>query len=306
MSSADSTVPGYVDLYRTGELTRRAEEAVRRLSHCVICAQACNVNRIGGELGFCRTGRLALVSSVGRHFGEEDVLVGMRGSGTIFFANCNLACVFCQNYDISACGFGREVSASTLAEMMLSLQAKGCHNINLVSPSHVVPQVLEALTLAAEEGLRLPLVYNTGGYDVVPTLRLLDGIVDIYMPDFKFADAGAAERYSSAPGYPSVARAAIREMHRQVGDLVVDEDGVARRGLILRHLVMPGRLNDTREIMRFLAREISPDTYVNVMGQYRPAHRASRYPELSRSLGISEYRKAVEIAGEEGLHRFAR
>ncbi len=169
-----------------------------------------------------------------------------------------------------------------------------------------MPQVLEALVIAAEEGLRLPLVYNTGGYDAVPTLKLLDGIVDIYMPDFKFADAGAAERYSSAPGYPGVARAAIREMYRQVGDLVVDEDGVAQRGLILRHLVMPGRLNDTREIMRFLAREISPDTYVNVMGQYRPAHRASRYPELSRPLGISEYRKAVEIAEEEGLHRFAR
>lgn len=306
MSSTDHVLPGYVNLYRTGELRRRAEEAVKRLSHCVICAQACNVNRLEGELGFCRTGRLAMVSSVGRHFGEEDVLVGMRGSGTIFFANCNLACVFCQNYDISACGFGREVSSNRLAEMMLSLQAKGCHNINLVSPSHVVPQVLEALVIAAEEGLGLPIVYNTGGYDAVPTLKLLDGIVDIYMPDFKFADADVAERLSSAPGYPTVARAAIREMHRQVGDLAVDEDGVARRGLILRHLVMPGRLSDTREIMRFAAREVSSDTYVNVMGQYRPAHLASRYPELRRPLGTSEHRKAVEIAREEGLHRFAR
>ncbi|MGI6539579.1 MAG: radical SAM protein [Bacillota bacterium] len=306
MGSVDSTVPSYVGLYRTGELARRAEEAVRRLSRCVICAQACNVNRIEGELGFCRTGRLAVVSSAGRHFGEEDVLVGTGGSGTIFFANCNLACVFCQNYDISACGFGKEVSRRRLADMMLSLQAKGCHNINLVSPSHVVPQVLEALVLAVEEGLRLPLVYNTGGYDALSTLKLLDGIVDIYMPDFKFADADDAERFSAAPRYPTVAQAAIREMHRQVGDLVVDEDGVARRGLILRHLVMPGKLDDTREIMRFVVRYISRDTYVNVMGQYRPAHLASRYPELSRALGISEHQRAIEIAREEGLYRFAR
>ncbi|HOK70694.1 MAG TPA: radical SAM protein [Bacillota bacterium] len=306
MGSVDSTVPSCVGLYRTGELARRAEEAVRRLSRCVICAQACNVNRIEGELGFCRTGRLAVVSSAGRHFGEEDVLVGTGGSGTIFFANCNLACVFCQNYDISACGFGKEVSRRRLADMMLSLQAKGCHNINLVSPSHVVPQVLEALVLAVEEGLRLPLVYNTGGYDALSTLKLLDGIVDIYMPDFKFADADDAERFSAAPRYPTVAQAAIREMNRQVGDLVVDEDGVARRGLILRHLVMPGKLDDTREIMRFVVRDISRDTYVNVMGQYRPAHLASRYPELSRALGISEHQRAIEIAREEGLYRFAR
>ena len=300
-SSQSPTTPVYLDLYRTGELKRRAAEAVERLSHCVMCAQACGVDRIGGELGFCRTGRLARVASFGRHFGEEDVLVGRGGSGTIFFANCNLACVFCQNYDISACGVGEEVTHHRLAQMMLNLQAKGCHNINLVSPSHVVAQILEALIIAAGEGLRLPLVYNTGGYDALPTLKLLDGVVDIYMPDFKFADADAAERFSSAPRYPTVARAAIREMHRPVGDLVVNEHGVARRGLILRHLVMPGRLSETREIMRFIAQEISPATYVNVMAQYRPAHLADEYPELNRPLSRSEYREAIKIASDEGL-----
>lgn len=304
-SSQSFTTPGYLELYRTGELEQRAAEATDRLSHCVMCAQACNVDRTRGELGFCRTGRLAKVSCAGRHFGEEDVLVGTGGSGTIFFSNCNLACVFCQNYDISACGAGQEVKGRRLAQMMLNLQAKGCHNINLVSPSHVVAQILEALAVAAGEGLRLPLVYNTGGYDALPTLKLLDGVVDIYMPDFKFADAEAAERFSSAPQYPTVARAAIREMHRQVGDLVIDDHGVARRGLILRHLVMPGRPNDTREIMRFMAQEISPDTYVNVMGQYRPAHLAEEYPELNRPLTRSEYRKALKIARDEGLRRGA-
>jgi putative pyruvate formate lyase activating enzyme len=304
-SSQSFTTPSYLELYRTGELEQRAAEAADRLSHCVMCAQACNVDRTRGELGFCRTGRLAKVSGAGRHFGEEDVLVGTGGSGTIFFSNCNLACVFCQNYDISACGAGQEVTGRRLAQMMMNLQAKGCHNINLVSPSHVVAQILEALAVAAGEGLRLPLVYNTGGYDALPTLKLLDGVVDIYMPDFKFADAEAAERFSSAPQYPTVARAAIREMHRQVGDLVVDDHGVARRGLILRHLVMPGRPNDTREIMRFIAQEISPDTYVNVMGQYRPAHLAEEYPELNRPLTGSEYREALKIARDEGLRRGA-
>lgn len=295
--------PGYLVLYRSGELERRATEAVERLSHCVMCAQTCNVNRIRGELGFCRTGRHAKVSDACRHFGEEDVLVGTGGSGTIFFANCNLACVFCQNYDISACGVGEEVTGRRLAQMMLGLQSEGCHNINLVSPSHVVPGILEALVVATGEGLRLPLVYNTGGYDAIPTLKLLDGVIDIYMPDFKFADADTAEKLSGAPRYPTVARAAIREMHRQVGDLVVDEGGVARRGLILRHLVMPGRLSDTREMLRFVAQDISRDTYVNVMGQYHPAYMAHEYPVLNRPLTRSEYRQALQIARDEGLHR---
>lgn len=300
------TEPGYVALHRTGELQARAERLVARLARCAVCAQGCVVNRLAGEPGECRTLRQARVASAGPHFGEEEVLVGSRGSGTIFFADCNLACVFCQNCDISAYGGGREVTAAELARIMLRLQAEGCHNINLVSPSHVVPQILEALVLAAGEGLRLPLVYNTGGYDALPTLKLLDGIIDIYMPDFKFADAEVARRVANARGYPTVARKAIAEMHRQVGDLVVDEQGLARRGLILRHLVMPGGLAGTREIMRFVAGEISRDTYVNIMGQYHPAHQAGQYPPLDRPVRRQEYLAAVRIAREEGLHRFAR
>jgi len=298
--------PGYVALHRTGELARRAEEAVARLSRCAVCAQACMVDRLAGEHGDCHVGRRAVVASAGPHFGEEEVLVGTRGSGTIFFAYCNLSCVFCQNCEISADGEGDEVTAEDLAAIMLRLQEVGCHNINLVSPSHVVPQILEALAHAAEAGLRLPLVYNTGGYDALPTLRLLDGIVDIYMPDFKFADPDVAWRLARARGYPTVARKAIREMHRQVGDLVVDDRGLARRGLILRHLVMPGALGAAREVMRFVAREISRDTYVNVMGQYYPAHEAGEHPPLDRPVRRREYLEAVRIAREEGLHRFAR
>lgn len=235
-------IPGYLELYRSGELEHRATEALERLGHCAVCAQACQSDRLRGELGLCRTGRLALVASLGRHFGEKDILVGTDGSGTIFFANCNLACVFCQNHDISAGSTGYEVTAHRLAEMMLQLQAMGCHNINLVSPSHVVPQILDALVIAVGQGLRLPLVYNTGGYDALPTLKLLDGVVDIYMPDFKFANAECAERLCGAPDYPAVVRAALREMHRQVGDMVTDPRGIARRGLMVRHLVMPGGL----------------------------------------------------------------
>lgn len=305
VNSLDPFIPGYLNLHRTGELERRAEEAISRLSHCAICAQVCKVNRLQEEVGVCRTGRFAVVSSYGSHYGEEDVLVGRGGSGTIFFANCNLACVFCQNYDISACGAGRKVTSQQLADMMLSLQARGCHNINLVSPSHVVPQILEALVLAADDGLELPLVYNTGGYDALPTLRLLDGIVDIYMPDFKFTDNETGERLAGAQGYSTVARAAIQEMHRQVGDLVTDDSGIAQRGLILRHLVMPGRLEDTRKAMQFIATKISPDTYVNVMGQYRPAHLAAKFPGLDRPLKRSEFYQAIDIAREAGLHRLA-
>lgn len=297
--------PGYLELYENGELAKRAEKAVEGLRRCVVCAHACRSDRLQGEPGLCRTGRRAPVASIGRHFGEEDVLVGTGGSGTIFFANCNLTCVFCQNYDISAGVLGSEVSAAQLAKMMLQLQSLGCHNINFVSPSHVVPQVLEALVIAVGQGLRLPLVYNTGGYDALPTLRLLDGVIDIYMPDFKFADEEDARLFCGAKHYPTVVRAALREMHRQVGDLVTDDRGIARRGLIVRHLVMPEALDQTREILRFIAREVSRDTYVNVMGQYRPAHRALDYPPLGRPLRRSEFAEAISIARREGLHRLA-
>ena len=250
--------------------------------------------------------RHAIIASAGPHFGEEPPLVGTRGSGTIFFSGCNLACVFCQNCDISQGKEGRPHAAPDLARIMLDLQRLGCHNINLVSPSHVVPQVLEALVIAAESGLRLPLVYNSGGYDSLSTLRLLDGVVDIYMPDFKYWDDSTAAKYSGAKGYPTVAREAMREMHRQVGDLVLDKGGVAVRGLIVRHLVLPGDLAGTVEVAKFISKEISPDTYVNIMAQYYPAHEASKHPPLNRRITRAEHEHALRAAKDAGLHRFAR
>lgn len=285
------------------ELAARVEKAVEMLRDCRVCARVCRVNRLEGEKGFCRTGRLAVVSSWGPHFGEEKVLVGRYGSGTIFFAHCNLACRFCQNYEISQCGEGRELAARELALAMLELQEMGCHNINLVSPSHCVPQILEALYLAVQEGLSVPLVYNTGGYDALPALRLLEGIVDIYMPDIKFGDDEVGERYTGAKKYFTVAKQAVKEMHRQVGDLEVDERGIAVRGLLVRHLVMPGDLARTAAVMEFLAREVSPATFVNIMAQYYPAHEAFRYPELSRRITAQEYREAREVARRCGLYR---
>ncbi|MEW5899788.1 MAG: radical SAM protein [Bacillota bacterium] len=293
---------GYPDL-SPAELRQRAEKAVAMLGDCMVCAQECHVNRLAGERGFCRGGRLAAVSSWGPHFGEESVLVGRRGSGTIFFANCNLACRFCQNCDISQYGEGEEVSAGELAKVMLEVQEMGCHNVNLVSPSHYVPQILEALVTAAENGLKIPLVYNTGGYDALGTLALLDGVVDIYMPDIKYGDDGMGAKYSRAPRYFTVAKAAVKEMHRQVGDLQINEKGVATRGLLIRHLVMPGNLARTEAVMKFIAEEISPDTFVNIMDQYYPAHEARKYPELSRRITREEYREAVRIARAAGLRR---
>jgi putative pyruvate formate lyase activating enzyme len=295
--------PVYLEAHRSGLLQQRIETAVAVLESCHLCPRWCEVNRLQGETGVCETGRQAAVSSYNAHFGEEDPLVGKNGSGTIFMTSCNLRCVFCQNYDISHLGHGATVAASSLAEMMLHLQRHGCHNINFVTPTHVVPQILEALPEAIEGGLAVPLVYNCGGYEETATLELLDGIFDIYMPDFKFWDGAAAERFCAAPDYPEKACAAVKEMHRQVGDLVLDEGGIARRGLLVRHLVMPEGLAGTREIMRFLATEVSRDTYVNVMSQYRPCGEASRFPELRRSVTPEEYRDAVRMAREEGIHR---
>ena len=269
-------------------------------------ARRCLVDRLAGELGECRTGALARVSSFGPHYGEEAPLSGWRGSGTIFFSGCNLHCIFCQNYEISQLNDGLEVSAVQLAEMMLQLQAQGCHNINLVSPSHVVPQILQALELAAARGLRLPLVYNTGGYDHPETLKLLDGIVDIYMPDMKYADAATAMRLSGVQDYPAVNQAAVIEMHRQVGDLQIGPDGVAQRGLLVRHLVLPNNLAGTRQIMEFLAEKVSPHTYVNVMDQYRPVFRAHAVPEIDRRIYREEFLAAVRAARDAGLSRLDR
>jgi putative pyruvate formate lyase activating enzyme len=302
-SSPGAHEPAYLELLRSGELEHRARKALLRLASCDVCARACRVNRRQGELGACHTGVMARVSSYGAHLGEENPLRGWRGSGTIFFTRCNLHCCYCQNYDISQTDDGDEFGPEELAANMLWLQKAGCHNINLVSPSHVVPQILAALVVAAQAGLRLPLVYNTGGYDSLATLKLLDGVVDIYMPDMKYADEIVAERYSQVPNYPEVNRAAVREMHRQVGDLRVDHDGLATRGLLVRHLILPGGLAGTAEIARFLANEISRDTYLNLMDQYRPAYCAGGYPELNRRISRDEYLAAVRLALEASLHR---
>ena len=292
--------------YRDGSLATKVEEALKMLEECTVCPRRCGVNRLKDEVGFCKTGRLSVVSSYFAHFGEEDCLRGWRGSGTIFFCQCNLKCVFCQNFDISHLGNGRAVSAQRLAGMMLELQEIGCHNINFVTPSHVVPQILEALLIAVERGLRLPLVYNTGGYDSVETIKLLDGIVDIYMPDFKFWTREKAKRYLRVEDYPDVAKVAIKEMHRQVGDLVFDENGIALRGLLVRHLVMPGCVEETRQIARFLAEEVSRHTFINIMAQYYPAGLVNgrSYPEINRRITRREYEEAVKAASEAGLYRF--
>ncbi|HLE21396.1 MAG TPA: radical SAM protein [Vicinamibacteria bacterium] len=295
--------PAYLETYRSGELTRRVELGLEMLRSCRVCPRDCHVDRLADQKAVCLSGRYAVVASHFPHFGEEDCLRGRRGSGTIFFANCNLKCVFCQNFDISQRPAGTIVSPERLAKMMLELQGQGCHNVNLVTPEHVVPQILEALLLAIPDGLTLPLVYNTSGYDSLESLRLLDGVVDIYMPDFKFWDSDVARRYSKAENYPGAVREGLREMHRQVGDLVLDEKGLARRGLLVRHLVMPGGMAGTREIMRFLCREISPDTYVNLMDQYYPAGKTDRYPEIHRRVDEGEYAQAYQMARQEGIRR---
>jgi len=285
------------------EMRQRAEAALASLESCEICPRSCGVNRLEGELGYCRSGRYARVSSFTPHFGEERPLVGSHGSGTIFMTGCNLDCVFCQNYDISHLGEGREVSATKLAEMMVCLADGGCHNVNFVTPTHFVPQILEALVEATEMGLSVPLVYNSGGYDSVETLRLLDGIFDIYMPDAKYGTDAAAKKYSDAADYTGVMKAAILEMHRQVGPLEVGDDGVAVRGLLVRHLVLPEKLAGTGEVVRFLAEEVSPETYLNVMAQYHPCYRAHQFPELSRPITLREYAEAVNLARVAGLDR---
>lgn len=298
--------PAYLETHRRGLLQAKIDAAYEILSRCNLCPRNCLVDRHHGELGLCRTGDQPVTSSYGPHFGEEDPLVGSQGSGTIFFTHCNLYCIFCQNYEISHGGEGEEVSLEDLAAMMLNLQKRGCHNINFVTPSHQVYQILAVLPAAIAGGLNVPLVYNTGGYDALETLRLLDGVVDIYMPDFKFWDPQVAKDLCQAEDYPEIARQAVKEMYRQVGDLVVDEQGVARRGLLVRHLVLPDGLAGTKEVMEFLAREISPRTYVNVMGQYRPCGRAAEHPSLGKSLTALEHEQAQQMAREAGLTRLDR
>ena len=295
----------YINLQRSGELKIRADEASALLANCAVCPHRCNVNRLAGELGKCCTGARAIIASYGPHFGEEPPLVASGGSGTIFFTNCNLACVYCQNYAISQQVQGDEANADKLATIMLYLQAKGCGNINLVSPTHVVPQILEALVIAADKGLTVPLVYNSGGYDSVETLKLLDGVVNIYMPDMKYGDEATAKRLSGIDDYPDTNRLAIKEMHRQVGDLIVD-DGITTRGLLVRHLVLPNGLAGSQSVLRFIAEQISANTYVNIMDQYRPEYKAYDDPDLARPLHMQEFNDALEMAKRSGIARIAR
>jgi len=300
-----SSPPTYLSLFESGELRRRVGIAREMLRSCAACPRNCRVDRLADKFAVCRTGRYAIVSSHFAHFGEEDCLRGWKGSGTIFFAGCNLRCVFCQNFDISWQLQGVPASHEKLARMMLDLQRQGCHNINFVTPEHVVPQIIEALLPAVEAGLRLPLVYNTSAYDSMESLALMDGVVDIYMPDFKYWDGEMARKYSRAPDYPEVARRTIKEMHRQVGDLVFDENGLARRGLLIRHLVMPHDIAGTREVVRWIAHELSPNSYVNVMPQYYPAGKVSghEFAEINRRVSVEEYERALDAAWQAGLKR---
>ena len=295
--------PSCLKLYRDGRLQARMEEGISGLASCTLCPRSCGVNRLNEETGYCGIGRKAKVAAFSAHFGEESPLVGRGGSGTIFFSSCNLGCNFCQNYEISHLREGEKTDAGELAAMMIHLQEKGCHNINFVTPSHMVPQILEALVPAVESGLNVPLVYNCGGYESLETLRLLDGVFDIYMPDFKFWDDRAALRFCEAPGYRKAAMTALKEMHRQVGDLVVDENGIAIRGLLVRHLVMPGNIAGTDGIMEFIGKEISPQTYVNVMDQYRPCGEAASDATICRRLTAREYADARKAAVNAGLTR---
>ena len=298
----DEFSPAYINLYETGELEKRVAMGYEMLRECNLCARKCGVNRLQDERGFCRSGSRVMVSSAGPHFGEESPLVGRYGSGTIFLTNCNLRCVFCQNYDISQLGNGREIELKELAGAMLSLQKMGCQNINFVTPTHYIPQILAGLLIAVKNGLRVPLVHNCGGYESLEALRLLDGVFDIYMPDMKYGDNEAGKRYSKAPDYFDVVTTAVSEMHRQVGDLAINSQGIAGRGLLIRHLVLPNGLAGTGKILEYISK-LSKNSYVNIMEQYRPQFKASDYPELNRRISSEEFANAISLAEKAGLSR---
>jgi len=303
-TSSSLTSPAYLTLLENGELARQADTAWQHMHDCDLCARYCHVDRFAGIKGaVCRTGERAVVNSYAPHHGEEDPLRGWNGSGTIFFSWCNLRCMYCQNWEISHKGVGRKVSPEEIADMMLSLQAWGCHNINLVSPSHVVAQIIRAVEIAATRGLRLPLVYNTGGYDSLEALALLDGIIDIYMPDMKYGDSAIARKYSRIRDYVKYNQQAVKEMHRQVGDLIIDDRGIAQRGLLIRHLVLPHGLAGTDAVLGFIASELSTDSYVNIMDQYRPCFHASEDDKLGHALTSEEYMEALRLAKTYGLER---
>lgn len=306
--------PAYLNLYKSNQLDKRIDELYAILQNCHLCPRECAVDRTKNKNGYCHSGIELIVSSTGPHFGEEEELVGSGGSGTIFLTNCNLCCLYCQNYEISHLGRGRIISPEELVEEMLYLQKLGCDNINLVTPTHFVPQLVKTIKIACEMGLRLPIVFNCGGYESLETIRILDGIIDIYMPDIKYgskphhpeelkdSDTNPAEKYSNAPDYFEKCKEAVKEMHHQVGDLEI-VDGIAQRGLLIRHLVLPNNLAGSEKILKFIAEEISPDTYVNIMDQYRPMYKAERFPELNRRPTLSEHNEVIEIAENYGLHR---
>jgi putative pyruvate formate lyase activating enzyme len=295
--------PSYLKLYENGDLHERVERLYNILESCTLCPRRCNVNRIEGEKGYCKSGRELKISSYGPHFGEERELVGRKGSGTIFLTNCNMLCVYCQNYDISHLGYGEIVSTDRAAEIMLKLQDMGCHNINLVTPTHFAPQLVKALEAAAEQGLRLPLIWNCGGYENVDVIKQLKDIVDIYMPDIKYSEVKPAKKYSDTPDYFQRSREAVKEMHSQVGDLKVDERGIAYRGLLIRHLVLPNNLAGSEKILNFISEDLSKESYINIMDQYRPSGKATEYRELSRRPTLNEYVRVIEFAKELGLRR---
>lgn len=296
-------IPAYCKTLQTGELEEKSTALVGLLSSCDICPRKCGVDRIAGEVGICGVGERVWVSSYGPHQGEEDPLSGVNGSGTIFFSGCNLNCLYCQNADISQKLTGMEISTRELANMMLELQGMGCHNINLVSPTHVVPQIAEAIYLAAMDGLTLPVVYNSGGYDSLQTLQYLNGIIDIYMPDMKYSDEKVGREFSDIPSYPAVNQAAVLEMHRQVGNLKISGNGVAERGLLIRHLVLPNGLAGSKQVLRFIAEKISVDTYLNIMDQYRPAYMAYRKIDINRRITRAEYMDIIHYAESLGMTR---
>lgn len=295
--------PNYLHLHKKGELEKRVSGLYRVLQNCHLCPRRCGVNRLEEEIGYCRAGGEPQVSSSHCHLGEEPPISGWAGSGTIFFTHCNLRCVYCQNYPISHIGHGNRISIPRLADIMISLQRRGCHNINLVTPTHFVPQIVAALDIAAGQGLEIPLVYNCGGYEQIDTLRLLEGIIDIYMPDIKYAGEEEAKKYSNAPDYFDVAKEAIKEMHRQVGELVTSENNIALRGLLIRHLILPNNIAQSKKVLTFIKEEISPNTYLSIMNQYFPAYKAVHINQISRRVNRSEYNQVLQMAEELSLSK---
>ena len=302
--------PIYLESYRNGNLLKVTEKTFKLLESCTICPRKCKINRLkparqdlagGGEKGFCKTVLLPKVFSHMQHHGEEPPISGQNGSGTIFFSNCNMRCMYCQNFKFSQSGLGREVEIEELADYMLRLQEMKCHNINLVTPTHVLPQILKALYIAIPKGLKIPICYNTGGYELPEIIKLLEGIVDIYLPDMRYGDNEKAVKYSSAPDYPLYNRESVKEMYRQVGTAQIGKDGVIKRGLIIRHLVLPNRISGTEKIMKFIAEEVSKETYISLMSQYFPCHKVKEPDPISRRITLSEYQEAQEIMHKYGF-----